>query len=435
MSSIDPTLRDVAVARVQALTTLDQNFLDAVRLVADDMGVSRSSVRGWARRKLGGESGDADGVPTRVLGADPIRTATLYLLRQYEDAGGKSADAYSQTPQIHPMAEGKYMSTLAALQRTGTVKKDFITGHMRQSLERLERTAVPQRTGIAWGLGFPFREASANEPYVITTCIVVTGLLDAMELTDGDDRGRLAGLVKDALTWLLDGACRAPWNGIEVPTFSQSIPEVVFNVVAQWSYVLTRAQELDVLPQSGGGQTGDHREAATAVLDQFRPNVGWTYGELSTRLDLLHTCYIGNALLYTLPHRRDKIDRALLVATTQFLSPQGWFDRFDVLDPDDALGRPRPWSARTHRFMDQTALFGFDRTARPWSVGELLVLAATSASSGSTSQFWATQLRPVATLAVGRYLETKQFRHSMHLAHGLAGVLEALRQNRKPHHG
>lgn len=433
MSSIDPALHDVAVVRIQALTRLDQDFPGAVRRVADDMGLSRPAVRGWARRKLG-DAGPA-GVPIRVLGADAIRTAALYLLRQYEAAAGKSADEYSEAPQLHPMAEGKYMSSLAALQRTGAVKADYITRHIRHSLARLEGTAVPQRTGIAWGLGFPFREASAEEPYVITTCIVVTGLLDAMELADGDDRVRLAELVKDALSWLLDGARREPWNGIDVPTFSQSIPEVVFNVVAQWSYVLTRAQNLGVLPSSGGGQTGDHREAATTVLDQFRPNVGWTYGALNTRLDLVHTCYIGNALLHTLPERRDQVDRALLVATTQFLSPHGWFDRFDLVDAAEAIARPRLWSAGTHRFLDDATLFGFDRPARPWSVGELLVLAATSASGGSTSQFWATQLRPVATLAVGRYLGTKPFRHSMHLAHGLAVVLEALRRGQKPHHG
>ncbi|WP_346028772.1 hypothetical protein [Arthrobacter parietis] len=343
-----------------------------------------------------------------------------------------SADEYSEAPQLHPMAEGKYMSSLAALQRTGVVKTDYSKGRLRQSVVRLERTAVPQRNGIAWGLGFSFREASANEPYVITTCIIVTGLLDAMEIADGEDRDRLAALAKGALTWLLDGARREPWNGIEVPTFSQSIPEVVFNVVAQWSYVLTRAQDIDVLPLSERNQTADHRGAATAVLEQFRPNVGWTYGELSTRLDLLHTCYIGNALLHTLPRRRDQVERALLVSTTQFLSPHGWFDRFDMLGAEDAIAQPRRWNARTHRFLDGAALFGFDRPARPWSVGELLLLAATSARSGATAQFWVRQLQPVATLAIGKYLETKQFRHSMHLAHGLAAVLEALRQDRKP---
>lgn len=432
MNSVDPILREAAIARVQALNAVDQDFSRAVRLVADDMRLSRSSVIRWARAKLGEAAGDGDRVQTRVLGAGPIWTSTLYLLRQYEGASGLSADEYSETPQLHPMAEGKYMSSLVALYRTGVVKEEYVKGKLRQSLDRLERTVVTQLTGVAWGLGFPFREASADEPYVITTCIVVTGLLDALEIADGDDRARLAELVKDALIWLLDGARRESWNGFDVPTFSQSIPEVVFNVVAQWSYVLNRAQDLDILPVSGGRPTDVYRGAAIAVLDQFRPNVGWTYGGLSTRLDLLHTCYIGNALLQTLPDRRDEIERALLVSTTQFLSPHGWYDRFDIVDADDALAKPRPWSSGTHRFLDGAALLGFDRPARPWSMGELLVVAAGLASSGSTSQFWARQLQPVATLTVGRYLETKQFRHSMHLAHGLAAVLEALRRDRKP---
>lgn len=430
MSSIDPLLRDAAVARVQALTALDRDFPSAVRFVADDMDLNKSSVRRWAYQKIGDDTGGAGDRPTQFLGADAIRTAALHLLRQYETAGGKSVDDYFETPQVHPMAEGKYLSALAALQRTGTVKD--ITGRMRQSVIRLEQTAVPQSKGLAWGLGFPFREASAAEPYVITTCIVITGLMDAIQVADGEDRDRLVGLAGDALTWLREGAARESWEGIDVPTFSQSIPEVVFNVVAQWSHVLIRAQNLDVLPSSGERQPDDYYRAATTVLAEFQSNVGWTYGKLSTRSDLLHTCYIGNALLQALPDRREQIDRTMLVATTQFLSPHGWFDRFDVLAAEEAMARPWPWNGRTHRFLDDTVLLGFDRPARPWSVGELLVLAAASSADGSTSHFWTTQLRPMATLAVGKAFGAKAFRHSMHLAHGLTTVLESLRRDRKP---
>lgn len=151
MILLNPGLRDVALARVQALNTLDENSPGAVRLVANDMGLSRSSVLRWPRRKLGGDLDDTDGVPTRVLGADPIRIAPLYPLRQYEVAGGNSADEYSEAPQLLPTAEGKYMSSLVALQGTDAVKEDYTTGHIRQCLARIEGTAVSHRT-VAHGL-------------------------------------------------------------------------------------------------------------------------------------------------------------------------------------------------------------------------------------------------------------------------------------------
>lgn len=41
----------------------------------------------------------------------------------------------------------------------------------------------------------------------------------------------------------------------------------------------------------------------------------------------------------------------------------------------------------------------------------------------------------VATLTVRRYLGTKPFRRSLHLAHGLAAVREALHRDGMPDHG
>jgi hypothetical protein len=85
----------------------------------------------------------------------------------YESAQGQGSDAYFLPKAYHPMADGKYLSALAAL-HVGTLISDK---HLQERLsavcDRLAGSALPMgQEGKAWGLGFVWNNLSADEPYL-----------------------------------------------------------------------------------------------------------------------------------------------------------------------------------------------------------------------------------------------------------------------------
>lgn len=140
MSSIDPELRETAVAQVQALNMLDKEFPGALQLVADGIGLRRPSPRRWAHHNLGGDGCGTHGVMTQMLRAEPTHAAPIHLLSGYEAAEAKNTDDSPEPLRGQPMAESKHLSCLAALQRTGTASN--LTNCMQQSLGPLGGTAV-----------------------------------------------------------------------------------------------------------------------------------------------------------------------------------------------------------------------------------------------------------------------------------------------------
>lgn len=356
-----------------------------------------------------------------------VRTSVMALLDQYAAAQGVSpADDYDSTPRVHPMAEAKYMMACAELRAAGVLSERNFAQRVARSLARLRETAVrPEPEMLAWGLGFSTRGLPAAEPFGISTALVLAALVQCERLVADELGASCRELIDPAVRWLLDGLPRVVEDGVSWPQYSPGLPLVAYNAAAYWAGSLAQA-----LP-AGDPRLEDVTEVARAVLGRYLPGIGWTYESGSSRVDLIHTGYIALGLLAALPEQRAEIESAALCAMLQF-SGREWSDNFDVCEIDDAVSGAVRVGKRIMRIAGGKMLVGFDRPARGWSLGELLVLLGELAKSPRLSAFALTQLRTLATEVVEGCLPEERFRHSMHLAHGLSCMLRAAREKSGP---
>lgn len=345
------------------------------------------------------------------------------LLASYEAVDGVGADQHDATPRHHAMAESRYLGAVTALRRSGLLGADQVGAAVARSVHRLEHSRVRAAEGeSAWGLGFAYGTTPADEAYTITTAQVCHALLEAQEVIVGALRGRVDALAGEAVRWLTGSCPTVALDGADVPLYSRANPRPVHNATAYW------VNALAVATAAGYPVPVDTAATARLLLGRAVPEVGWTYDDGSTRADLLHTCYILLGLMAALPvEDAAAVDALGLASISQFLSPVGLRDHFDVVPLQAAMAEPRPWNRRLVRVAGGNALSGFDTSARAWSVGELLVLAARASRRPHVGPVWRAQLRWLSGVAVGDHPADGPFRHTMHLAFGLASALEALR--------
>lgn len=352
------------------------------------------------------------------------RASLHQLLALYESSGGRSIDDYDAEVRVHPMAEGKYLSTLMQLWRAGYVNDKYVAHNAQTVMERLESLNVARQSDQAcWGLGFPFREAPADEPYVITTAIVTQGILELPpELGDS--------LASRALRWLRESAPRTVvqhhGRPIEFLVFSEHIPELITNVALAGAATLHRA-----------GQLPEKDAIIEWARMQYCHPLGWPYAQGNNRIDLLHQCYILNALADM--NGAASIEDEALRVVGLFASGDGYLDVVSLMP-----GPPRiEWSAASQyeSFMQYGAddwLIRHAARARDWSLGELLVVLSRLVEHGRERAQWRVVLRQLLArvpVVLASHIEAAErnqarFRHSMHLAHGVASALQSLRSSK-----
>jgi hypothetical protein len=347
------------------------------------------------------------------------------LLAYYERVQGVGPDDYDVEPRWHAMAEAKYLAAIAALRRTGLLAAVDHERRVEAALDRLtSSTASGAEAGTAWGLGFEYGAAGADEPYTITTAQVAAGLVDNEVLLEEPAGRRCRATAAEAVRWLTEGCPRLQVHALELPVYSPTNSRLIHNATAYWIYALRAATD------AGHAVTIDLVPIAEWLLEQKVGDVGWTYEAGSARADLLHTCYIVLALMAVIPPthpRAAEVDRHALLACAQFVESNGLRDHFDVLQLSDVLAKPRPWNGRAFRLVGSWALSGLDTPARAWSVGELLVVAAAGSGRPAVGGLWQTQIRWLSAMAAEQHASCTSLRHAMHLAHGQARVLEVLR--------
>lgn len=347
------------------------------------------------------------------------------LLAHYERVQGVGPDDYDAEPRWHAMAEAKYLSAIAALRRTGLIASADHQRRVGAALDRLtSSTASGTRAGSAWGLGFAYGAAGTDEPYTITTAQVAAGLVENESLLKEGARERCRAIAAEAVQWLTEACPRLREQSLELPAYSPANPRLIYNAIAYWAYALRVAAD--------GGHTVDVDLLAVAewVFGQRRDQIGWTYEPASARVDLVHTCYITQALMAVLPTEHPlgaQVDEFALLACSQFVVPQGLRDHFDVVARDAVLAQPRSWRGGAFRLIGDWALVGLATPACTWSVGELLVVAAAGSGRPAVGGLWQAQIRWLSALAAEQHQTPTSFRHAMHLAHGQARVLEVLR--------
>ena len=346
------------------------------------------------------------------------------ILSLYEKSEGVSVDDYCDTPLVHPMAEGKYLSTLAELFNAELINLSVLQRKASKSLARLERLNLARDPQEAcWGLGFSYRNCPSDEPFVITTAIVTHGLLDL----PGDMGGALASR---ALRWLKNSAPRTfvelGERKISLPLFSPNMPDVVINVVAVSAAALHRANLLT-----------DSHGVVDWLLAQYRYPVGWPYTEGSCRIDLLHQCYILNSLIYM--RGVQKFEEQVFRMLGIFKTSTGFLDKIDFVP--SLIEKPfitNPGVDSWFAVRDNYWVVRYKTPARDWSIGELLVLISRLCEQGCKRVFWEKMLRKTLELAKLRLEKqidgpTKRairFRHSMHLVHGVASAIRYLRRRK-----
>lgn len=356
------------------------------------------------------------GKPTESL-VVRARRALEVVVRRFAEAKGRGPDEYCDADRIHPMAEGRFLSTLASMRRIGGFDEAELRVQAEASVARLGGKEIPvdsERAG--WGLGFEWKGTGADEPFVITTCIVVEGL-EAIRPVIGEPGG---GLLDRGRSWLR----RPPreWEvelgPVRVPTFSPGMRRTPWNVLAAWTSHL---------------EDGDPRRESVrrAVASARVPGLGWCYDPDSDRLDLLHQGYTIAGIEDG--HDEDLVAGWILEALAGFSAPGGWVDKLDVVDEPaarDLRGRP---GFLVHPYGEGRHLVTHPTPARDWSLGESLRLA----SRRSTDPQLDVALRRASGSLVEAVLDrlgdkkaSRWPRATMHLALGLATFIESRHQSR-----
>ena len=351
-----------------------------------------------------------------------VKTACLQLAQSYDQSAGVGTDDYWTPPMAHAMADGKYLHALVSLRQADIISAAYFQRAASAAIERLSQSAVPgYGGGIAWGLNFSRNNIPADEAYLITTSLVLRGVHDLQKNADfdvGQDRLIVDG-SRSMVTWP-----RISHEGLPFPIYSANIRRPIYNAAVQWLALLAEAGQEEA--------AGINREPyLNFFLNLLVPCNGWTYEPGNPRVDLLHCCYILNALTSLTSVR--EWEAPLLQIATNFRQDGAFVDAFDRLNWNAALTRT---SARNVRFYTGFAMLQLPKAARAWSMGELL-LCLVVAMRPDTAVI-RVLAREIAEHIVDRFLPSDPsgplhkegnllVRHAMHILHGLSEFLRAER--------
>jgi hypothetical protein len=350
----------------------------------------------------------------------------LALLDRYRESERKSPDFITERPCFHPMAEAKYLATLATLRSNGALSPTEHAEQLPGSLAALRESNLSpaDEEGCTWGLGFEWLDRPRTEPYLITSSLCCQALLDNHALVDVADLKALAersvaGLAK-WVTRDLIGTDSEP-----VPAYSPTVRAAIFNPAAHAAGTLAAAAKLGVRVPAAAC---DYPAAMLAVLERVRVRgVGWPYSTTRNASDLVHISYIFHAYLQLM----NSIDaeEIYLEVVGQHYDGHRLFDRVRIIGqlPRRGLGQQGFKDSIVRRAGDTWYVVDSE-PARLWGVGELLVTASKLAEIGRYTGYWQMIVNGIVEgFNQGELASDKRFvrfhRHTMHLAHGLAAAL------------
>lgn len=361
-------------------------------------------------------SNSKPGAPPESVAARARRALDLEV-RWFAEAGGRGPDEYCDDDRVHPMAEGRFLSTVATMLEIGGFDDAELRTWAEESVARLAATAItldPERIG--WGLGFEWKEVSADEPFVITTCIVAEGLKAA-----SSQIGPAGEELRDrGLAWLQrpQRDFEVEIDSVRVPTFSPRMRQTPWNVLAAWTSHL---------------EEGDpRRDVVRSLVTAARvPGLGWCYDRDSMRLDLLHQGYTIAGVEDGLDE--DRVVEWILESLAGFSAPAGWVDKLDIVDEPaarDLRGRP---GFLVHPCGEGRHLVTHPSPARSWSLGESLRLASRRSADPQLDVALRRASGSLVEAVLDRLGDEKTShwpRATMHLALGLATFIASRRQSR-----
>lgn len=360
-----------------------------------------------------------------------VREALLGLLADHHKTRGIGPDAYHAAPIVHPMAEGRFLAAIAASARTCLITPTRFQAMAAASVERLAECAVPFGEDLGWGLEFGHRDLGGKEPYLITTAVVAEGLIELSDLLpDVPDVSLFTELREQALgglaAWCRDASVFNADLGIPLPAYSPNLRRPIVNAAAYCLGTLLSGQPQD--------PSADQWRSALACVAKGRlPGIGWPYEPDSPIVDLLHQCYVLNALGRLPAELWDgpRVDRAVVETVSLFTDPSGFLD-VAVLHKHPELPPRNPGALRC---MGDCFVTMKPTPARLWSLGELLVTLSGRIADhrDSNAARWRRYAQPVCEAVLSRLAsddaEARFPRHRMHAALGLARYMQAVRSH------
>ncbi len=351
-------------------------------------------------------------------------------LKRIAECDGRGVDPYWETPAIHPMAEAKLLSAVAAYARAGLISETGSRAICTEVVRRLGETALPRFGGIAWGLNFPWleRSAAADEPYLITTSLVAIGLCDARRLGFPGGSELLEGAVRALAAW---PALQLPSGPI--PVYSPAIAQPIINTAAMWAVALIEA----------GFCTADAPLLSPVkrfLEANYLDGLGWRYGVADNIIDLVHNAYTLQAARRLFPDSFEAQAAALIGLLRNGMS----FDDKVRVIPAAGIFELSP--RVQFQIVGDHAIVRTGDSARSWSSGEILVTIADLADQGDHRRYWLGLLRLTLAEAVDQLAVAAEdspmavdsdlqeqhgalyVRHLTHVLHGFARALETIRR-------
>lgn len=361
--------------------------------------------------------------------SNKIKTSIINIINDFDRNNGIGLDHYYDEPCYHPMAEGKYLSTIALLHKEKIISASDYNSRLKRSVERLETNNFSNNSNHAcWGLGFSYKETNKTEPFLITTSIIAKGLLD-------NNNDVTHKLLKNTVEWLES----YPWRKeikfkdrlLRLPTFSPNTKILVTNTIAYWTNVLHQASLLNYSSQDSGV-----KHITQWILNLFVNPIGWPYTPFNKRVDLLHQCYIINALLDIVTPA--EMEGKALKIYNMFYNITHMQDKYDISDKETAL-KLSTKANRCSIYPTETCwIIKYDSEARLWSYGELLVTLSRMANDGKNKSYWFYMAKKIGKIVIDKYplvdyqMETEyksRVRDTTHLIHGLCNLLILLQKD------
>ncbi len=362
--------------------------------------------------------------------ANELRVVIDAGVAEYETAAGMGTDAYCKLRVHHPMADGKYLQLLAVLHRSQLISPARFEAQVCSACDRLreaaQRTAIDDCNGWVWGLGFAWRDLPPSEPFLVTSAVVVRAALECSQ--QGLSCPPLAAVIDNGVAGLEEWWSRLTLSvddgEVPIPAYSPGIRLPIYNAAA-YSYATLHQADLAGYPTRS---TGDGLRSMEWIRSRRVPRLGWPYSPASGVVDLLHQCYLLNAMADVFGVRSIEAASAELIG--QFAGPGGFADVIHRLPPGGATkrGQDIPW-IRPFAGGDLEIL---PKPARLWSLGELLLLISRLGNEGEQAEGWLRLGRSIAVtimhrLSCGNDDEARFPRQAMHARHGLACYLGLLR--------
>jgi hypothetical protein len=345
------------------------------------------------------------------------------LLNYYEKCHYKGADAYFHSEIVHPMAEGKYLLSLNELNYCGLLSKNIFRTKVVKSIQRLEKIRLKTKDqNYLWGLSFKWNDFSAEEPFLITNCVIVDGLLSIAEKNDIPE----VNAYIDKCIFSMDKYMRNNSDIYGLPLYSPNISETIFNPAIYAYSLMYRAHKIKLIKML----PNKFKSSVGLIKSNFIEGVGWPYGPTNNVIDLLHQSYIINAFI-KLDSPAKEIEKYMYSCLHTFkntiLNDKAIID--SQIETLDFLTKRSPFIIKEAK---NAKVIVYPNKARLWSMGEIVLCLSNLIQNSKNNKKWG----PIMKKIVAEILDDNDLkkdismtypRQYLHLVHGLTSCISTLR--------